>query len=480
MTQAFPPEPPSPSGSGPGFQPPGQPGYDGQLPQQLDAFFQQQTYPTQPVPPQPQMLPPQYPGQYPQPPKKQRNTLLLVLVPIAGVLAVLMAGLAVIYFSFSINSIDASFGELTPSGGSYAVALGDEIPITTTTDPENTFLDTIHWESSDRAVVEISTDGKMLYAKSLGTATVTATSTFKHATRSFIFDVVIPIEEFGGLPESLTLGIGETYALQPVFSPADATETLKFTSSDPIVATVDETGLITANATGNAQITAFSAKLAHSIAVRVSMDVTRIDLGDNITMNFGETHQLDPLIEPAGALNQQITYTSSAPDIVRVSADGILTPLYRNAEESSVEITAAAENGVADTVRVTVYNPYTWKWAAEQESKIAGTMYSATPAVFETTIPGLTGFTYSRTVDSVSPDSYEEQLYSVPWAVYIYIAGDGWKKASTFHLNEDGEGTAYVSFPAADVSKIVCIPDESISGSFSWKSTESISELTFD
>lgn len=55
-------------------------------------------------------------------------------------------------------------------------------------------------------------------------------------------------------PADVTLGVGNTYEMDPVLTPEYTSYPVVWTSSDPTVATVDENGLVTAVAAGAAQI----------------------------------------------------------------------------------------------------------------------------------------------------------------------------------------------------------------------------------
>lgn len=60
-------------------------------------------------------------------------------------------------------------------------------------------------------------------------------------------------------PATLSLEVGDTSDLEVVVTPAGASQQVAWTSSDPAIATVSETGLVTALAAGTATITATSA-----------------------------------------------------------------------------------------------------------------------------------------------------------------------------------------------------------------------------
>ena len=66
-------------------------------------------------------------------------------------------------------------------------------------------------------------------------------------------------------------GRGETYTFQPFFTPKDSDEPLRWTSSDPTVATVDASGTVTAVAEGKAVIRAETERVFAECIVRVEL-----------------------------------------------------------------------------------------------------------------------------------------------------------------------------------------------------------------
>ncbi len=69
--------------------------------------------------------------------------------------------------------------------------------------------------------------------------------------------------------EIILTGKGETYTFQPVFTPRDSNEPLRWTSSDPTVVTVDESGTVTAVSDGKAVIRIAAEKVYAECTVRV-------------------------------------------------------------------------------------------------------------------------------------------------------------------------------------------------------------------
>lgn len=131
-------------------------------------------------------------------------------------------------------------------------------------------------------------------------------------------------------------------------------------SSDENIATVDETGLVTAIAVGNAEITAKAADgsgIRDICAVTVNPTaVESITLSQTaVTLKKNRELSLEPTILPATATVKELNWTSSDPTKATVDADGVVKTLLTG----DVTITASAkdDSGVAATLALTVIAP---------------------------------------------------------------------------------------------------------------------------
>lgn len=112
------------------------------------------------------------------------------------------------------------------------------------------------WSSSDEAVATVDETGNVT-AVGAGTADITVTLEDGNISSTCVVQVVVPAEGVTA-PETLNLEVnGENTAqLNAKAMPEDATDvTFTYESSNPEVATVDENGMVTAVANGEADIT---------------------------------------------------------------------------------------------------------------------------------------------------------------------------------------------------------------------------------
>lgn len=130
--------------------------------------------------------------------------------------------------------------------------------LTATIDPADATNQNVTWTSDDTAVATVSSDG-LVTAVQAGTATITVTTEDGGKTATCRVTVKmkeIPVTDVFLDYAEATLTEGDTLQLTATVSPADATnQNVSWESSDTFVATVSDSGLITAVSEGTATIT---------------------------------------------------------------------------------------------------------------------------------------------------------------------------------------------------------------------------------
>ncbi|ANI14480.1 Ig domain-containing protein [Pseudomonas citronellolis] len=158
------------------------------------------------------------------------------------------------------------------------------------------------------------------------------------------------------VPETLTLTVGEGFNFEGVVLPVGAPQGLRWTSSAPSVAAVNQvSGEVTALSAGSATITAASS-VAPGITDTASVTVVPLVQGitvspTSVSVEEGATQQLTAAVSPVGAASG-LVYESAAPGIATVNSTGLVTGVA--AGTTTVKITSAARPSVSVTVPVTV------------------------------------------------------------------------------------------------------------------------------
>ena len=152
----------------------------------------------------------------------------------------------------SAESIQFNETELSLLPGDKHKLIANLLPIHTT-NPD------LVWESSDPSVVRIETTEALIanvVANSAGTAAIRATTVDGGHTASVDITVINPeLESVKLSPVSITLPVGVDYVLTPVYEPSNVElHSLRWSSDDTAVASVDHNGRITSHAPGRATI----------------------------------------------------------------------------------------------------------------------------------------------------------------------------------------------------------------------------------
>jgi len=164
-------------------------------------------------------------------------------------------------------------------------------------------------------------------------------------------DFNIPAESIVIAPTTATVLIGETTALSATLTPSDTTDAIIWQTSDENVATVDDNGVVTGIAAGNATITAIAGQVGASCEVTVSagaVAATGITLDKTeATLEKDTTLTLTATVTPSDSTDA-ITWTTSDENVATV-ANGVVTAV--GVGEATITATAGEVNA---TCAVTV------------------------------------------------------------------------------------------------------------------------------
>ena len=159
---------------------------------------------------------------------------------------------------------------------------------------------------------------------------------------------------------SMTLEIGQIDVLVATVLPSDANvKSCTWSSSNPDVVSVDNSGLVTAHTTGTAvlkAITVDGSKEALCVVTvnRKVINVTNVSLNKNTSsLQVGETEQLVATVVPSDADNTALTWSSSNPSVATVNASGLVTAVA--AGNAIIEATSVDGNKKA-TCSYTITN----------------------------------------------------------------------------------------------------------------------------
>ena len=235
---------------------------------------------------------------------------------------------------------------------------GEKQTLTVTITPDNASNKRIIWTSGDSSIATIDSNG-ILTAKKGGTVQITATTTDgTNLNATITIDVNILATQLTLNTNSMTIEKEDnSQRLDVTIYPSNATnKNVILVSSNEEVATVDESGRITALKVGETVITATTtdgSNLSQSVNVKVTIPVTEIALNKNSTildLNNFKSETLTATILPEDAENKGVTWSSSNTSIVTVDNNGVLTAKA----VGNAKITATSSNGKTDSCDVEV------------------------------------------------------------------------------------------------------------------------------
>ncbi|MDE5828965.1 MAG: Ig-like domain-containing protein [Duncaniella sp.] len=243
-----------------------------------------------------------------------------------------------------VNGLNLSETEAT-------IEKGANITLTAKIEPEDATETDLTWTSSNEKVATVDEKGEIT-ALSAGSTIITATTT-NGLTASCELTVIVPVSGLILNESEASIEIGKSITLSATVEPDDATEIkLIWSSSNEEVATVDEEGVVTAVAVGEAIITV----TAHN-GISASCVVTvKPIVAEDITLNHtslelieGDTEILTVTVAPENTTDKTVTWISSDNEVATVDDNGRVTAI---AEGTSIITAACGEVKAECTVTV--------------------------------------------------------------------------------------------------------------------------------
>lgn len=156
-------------------------------------------------------------------------------------------------------------------------------------------------------------------------------------------------------PATLTLPVGDTGTLSGFSTAGTSEEMLSWSSSDPAVAAVDQTGRVTALSPGSAQITATDGagrSGSARVTVKALVPVTGLSLSSgSLSLYAGKSATLRARVSPANASHPGVTWISEDSSVASVDAAGKVTG---RAAGSTVIRALSAEGKLSASCKVRV------------------------------------------------------------------------------------------------------------------------------
>ncbi|MCL2808029.1 MAG: Ig-like domain-containing protein, partial [Coriobacteriia bacterium] len=216
--------------------------------------------------------------------------------------------------------------QVTVSPSSLSLSVGSFQSLTAAVLPE---FRRVTWSSSDTSIATVSSGG-LVSAVSPGQVTITArTADGGSGTCVATVTEIMPERVFIS-PAPISPILGRSTQLTAQISPANASnKTVTWTSNDPSVATVDNTGNVTAVSIGQTSVTATAVNgISDTITVTVRRpDPTGVTISPKpVSLTLGAKTQLTASVLPETA-DQAVTWSSYDSSVASVDAFGNVTAL---------------------------------------------------------------------------------------------------------------------------------------------------------
>ncbi len=248
---------------------------------------------------------------------------------------------------------------ITLDSGNFSLEVGETKQLNATVTPADS-TDDVMFTSDEESVATVSDSG-LVTAVAAGTAVITATA--GSATKSVTVTVSAPtVTGITVSPTTATLdSVGATKQLTANVTPAGINAAVSWTSSKESVATVNDTGLVTAVAKGTATITATAGGKSATATITVNISGGSTDVavtGITVTpttvklTEVNATKQLNATVTPSNATNKTIEWSSSDESVATVSDTGLVTAVA--AGDAVITASAAGGTDITATVNVTV------------------------------------------------------------------------------------------------------------------------------
>lgn len=243
--------------------------------------------------------------------------------------------------------------------------------------------------------------------------------------------VTQPVKSVSLSAGSKRVGVGGTLQIDAKIEPANATITgLEWTSEQPRIASVDEYGVVTGLAKGQATIRARAVdgtKRYATILITVVQQATDITLDNTyVTVAVGSARTLRATVLPSNANDKTVEWSSSDERIAKVNASGRVTPV--SAGSCVITCTSKSAPEVFATAYVVVTQPVTK--VAFTEKKVSVDVDSQV-RVYWTTEP------YDATDSTVTLKSSDNRIATVDQDGTIH----GVKRGSTTIVATANDGS---------------------------------------
>mgnify|MGYP003305837674 CR=1 FL=1 len=265
-----------------------------------------------------------------------------------------------------VNVESISISSVTVDGKKYSenitLSISQSGTVNCKVAPENATNQSLKYRSSDEQILTVYATGKIV-GKGEGTASVIVSAAENEEITAEITVNVVKVLatklQIDNIPKELH--VGESHKLGTLFTPKNASDrSVKWTSSNTSVISVNSSGSLSAKKEGTATITVTSAtnpSLTASVTITVLpkiekpiLPVSSIKISAKSTVGYiGSTLTLSAKLSPSGSTGK-VEWYSADEEIATITQSGVVTCLLAG----KVTITAKCGENITDSITITV------------------------------------------------------------------------------------------------------------------------------
>ena len=266
-------------------------------------------------------------------------------------------------------------GTVTLDQTKIVVRKNKTVTLTPTVYPTTLEDKSVKWESSDKTIATVSSNGTVKGVKT-GMVTITCTSvaTGLSATCKVIVGTITLNKS------EVTVKKNKTVTLTPTVYPTTLEDkSVTWKSSDETIATVASDGTVKGVKYGTATITCTSNATGLSTTCTVTVGTVFLNIAE-VTIHNGRSVTLTPTIYPETLEDQSVTWKSSDKTVATVTSDGKVKGV--NVGTATITCTSVA-TGLSSTCKVTVIEFAGARFVYEDDDEVTGIEIVETPAIKE-------------------------------------------------------------------------------------------------
>ena len=247
------------------------------------------------------------------------------------------------------GDMDITLSELDENGGQVKQIKFEDVPLETDKVFETGITDAGEINSIDDIALTVVEDGVQ--------SEEIKPDTLKIYEADQDGNINIPAEKINLSMQESELTIGKVNRVTAEVLPADHTDKIVWSSSDPEIISVDQYGAVLANYPGSATITAATedGSVFAEIELTATATIERVSLSaSRLYMSVGESQKIEGVAEYTDGSLGTVRFDSSDPEVVEVDADGNVTAV----SEGEATIVATSENSLVRGYCEAYVSPY--------------------------------------------------------------------------------------------------------------------------